>query len=94
LGADKSFYFRGPQGKLNLRAQNLALFTQLASGVDDTTWLYHLRQGDYSRWFREAIKDEELAAAAAQIEQQPELPPAESRTRIKDSIEQRYTLPE
>ena len=94
LGADKSFYFRGPQGKLNLRAQNLALFTQLAGGVDDTTWLYHLRQGDYSRWFREAIKDEELAAAAAQIEQQFELPPAESRARIKDSIEQRYTLPE
>ncbi|MFO1431788.1 MAG: HAD family hydrolase [Candidatus Competibacteraceae bacterium] len=94
LGADKSFYFRGPQGKLNLRAQNLALFTQLAGGIDDTTWLYHLHQGDYSRWFREAIKDDELAAAAAQVEQQPELPPAESRARIKDSIEQRYTLPE
>src|SRR5205823_13585190 len=24
LGPDKSFYFRGPEGKLNLRAQNLA----------------------------------------------------------------------
>jgi len=26
LGADKSFYFRGPAGALNLRAQNLTLF--------------------------------------------------------------------
>ena len=26
LGEDKSFYFRGPEGRLNLRAQNLELF--------------------------------------------------------------------
>src|SRR6202007_2262047 len=68
LGEDKSFYFRGSDGQLNLRAQNLALFIQLADGVDDETWLYHLRSGDYSRWFREAIKDEGLAEAARAIE--------------------------
>jgi hypothetical protein len=79
LGMDKSFYFRGPEGTLNLRAQNLALFMQLAEGVDDTTWTYHLRRGDYSRWFRDAIKDEGLAA--------------ESRGLIRAAIEQRYTLP-
>jgi hypothetical protein len=37
LGPDKSFYFRGPEGSLNLRAQNLVLFLQLAEGVDDRT---------------------------------------------------------
>jgi hydroxymethylpyrimidine pyrophosphatase-like HAD family hydrolase len=58
LGPDKSFYFRGPDGRLNLRAQNLMLFAQLAEGVDDETWLHHLQRRDYSRWFREAIKDE------------------------------------
>jgi len=31
LGEDKSFYFRGPEGALNLRAQNLSTFLQLAS---------------------------------------------------------------
>ena len=44
LPPDRSFYFRGPDGKLNLRAQNLALFLQIADGVDDETWLHHLGQ--------------------------------------------------
>ncbi len=93
LGPDRSFYFRGPEGKLNLRAQNLLLFVQLADGVDDATWLHHLKQGDYSRWFREAIKDEELAAEIAQIEQASAGSPEESRARIKAAIMDRYTLP-
>jgi hypothetical protein len=92
LGEDKSFYFRGPEGKLNLRAQNLALFMQLADGVDDATWMHHFRLGDYSRWFGEAIKDEELAADAAAIEAQTDLSPAETRAQIRAAIEQRYTL--
>jgi hypothetical protein len=93
LGEDKSFYFRGPAVRLNLRAQNLALFVQLAEGVDDETWLHHLRGKDYSRWFREVIKDEELAAEAALVEEDASLPPRESRTLIKAAIERRYTLP-
>jgi hypothetical protein len=93
LGEDKSFYFRGPQGQLNLRAQNLMLFIQLAEGVDDATWTYHLWRGDYSRWFREAIKDEGLAASVIDIEQQAALSPPESRMLVKAAILQRYTLP-
>jgi hydroxymethylpyrimidine pyrophosphatase-like HAD family hydrolase len=93
LGEDKSFYFRGPAGRLNLRAQNLALFVQLAEGLDDETWLHHLREQDYSRWFREAIKDEELAGEAARVEEDSSMSPGESRALIKAAIEQRYTLP-
>jgi hydroxymethylpyrimidine pyrophosphatase-like HAD family hydrolase len=93
LGEDKSFYFRGPDGQLNLRAQNLALFIQLADGVDDETWLYHLRIGDYSRWFREAIKDEGLALEAADVERRADLAPRQSRELIKAAIERRYTMP-
>ncbi len=93
LGQDKSFYFTGPEGKLNLRAQNLILFTQLAEGVDDETWLYHLQQGDYSRWFREAIKDESLAEEAQKVQETANGSASESRTAIKTAIEQRYTLP-
>jgi HAD superfamily hydrolase (TIGR01484 family) len=93
LPPERSFYFRGEEGKLNLRAQNLILFMQLADGVDDATWMYHLRRGEYSRWFREGIKDEALAAEAATMERQKDVSPAESRAFIKKVIEQTYTLP-
>jgi HAD superfamily hydrolase (TIGR01484 family) len=91
LGEDRSFYFRGARGKLNLRAQNLNLFLQMANGVDDETWLHHLRQGDYSKWFGEAIKDQDLAEEAAQVERDASLGARESRERIKAAIEKRYT---
>jgi HAD superfamily hydrolase (TIGR01484 family) len=93
LPPERSFYFQGPEGKLNLRAQNLILFLQIAEGIDDATWLHHLRRADYSRWFRERIKDEELAAEAARVEGLAHVSPAESRGLIKAAIEQRYTLP-
>jgi HAD superfamily hydrolase (TIGR01484 family) len=93
LGSARSFYFRGPRGELNLRAQNLALFVQIAAGVDDATWLHHLRRGDYSAWFRHQIKDEQLAAAAERVEHDPGLSPAESRRLIADAITRAYTAP-
>jgi len=93
LPPDRSFYFRGPEGRLKLRAQNLLVFLQMAEGVDDETWLYHLRRGDYSVWFADRIKDEELAAEARQVEQTETLAATESRDLIKAAIERRYTLP-
>ncbi len=45
LGPERSFYFRGADGKLNLQAQNLLIFMQIADGVDDETWMYHLKRG-------------------------------------------------
>jgi hypothetical protein len=92
LVPERSFYFRGPEEKLNLRAHNLILFMEMAEGVDDETWLHHFRQGDYSRWFREGIGDKALAAEAEEIESQKELSAAESRERIRAAIEQHYTL--
>lgn len=93
LPPDRSFYFRGPEGKLNLRAQNLMLFLQLGDGVDDQTWMHHLSQGDYSLWFRERIKDDGLAADAEAVERQQGLSPQESRAAIREAVERRYTLP-
>jgi hydroxymethylpyrimidine pyrophosphatase-like HAD family hydrolase len=93
LPPEQSFFFRGAEGKLNLRAQNLILFMQLADGVDDDTWVYHLRRGDYTEWFRDKIKDEGLAAEAERVAKETTATPAETRARIKAAIEQRYTLP-
>ena len=93
LGEDKSFYFRGPEGSLNLKAQNLSVFLQMAHGIDDGTWLYHLRAGDYSRWLGDSINDSELASEVAGIETDTALDADESRLRVKAAIERRYTGP-
>ena len=93
LGEDRSFYFRGPDAALNLRAQNLSTFLQMAAGVDDKTWLHHLRAGEYSKWFRDAIKDDDLASEAGTVESDRSLSASESRARLKEIIDRRYTAP-
>jgi hypothetical protein len=92
LGNDRCFFFRGEDEKLNLKAQNLIMFNQLAAGVDDRTWLYHLHSQDYSKWLRNSIKDKALAAEVSEIETDGNLSPTDSRDRIKSAIEKRYTL--
>jgi hydroxymethylpyrimidine pyrophosphatase-like HAD family hydrolase len=93
LGEDKSFYFRGPDAKLNLRAQNLNLFVQLAEGVDDETWMFHLFRGDYSRWLQEKVKDKDLASVVESIERQSSVEPAKSRQQVIEAIRKQYTAP-
>ena len=90
----RSFFFRGPGNRHNLKAQNLAMFSQIADGIDEETWMFHLRRGDYSRWFRAAVKDSYLADQAERIEQRQDLQPVETRKLIRSLIEARYTLPE
>jgi len=92
LGPERSFYFRGPENKLKLRAQNLITFLNLLKGVDDETWLFHLRNGEYSRWFREQIKDDDMAAEAEAIERNG-FDPGESRQKMHRLVTGRYTLP-
>jgi hydroxymethylpyrimidine pyrophosphatase-like HAD family hydrolase len=93
LSEDHSFYFRGKTGKLNLRAHNLMTFLEVADGVDDATWMHHLRAREYSQWFRSQIKDEELAREAERIETDRAADPATSRAAVRRAIERRYTLP-
>lgn len=93
LPPDRSYYFNGPANKLNLRAQNLQMFIQIADGVDDETWDFHLRRGDYAQWFRDGVKDPALAAEAERIAQMSDLTPEASRRMIREAIEREYTLP-
>jgi hypothetical protein len=44
-----SFLFRGPRQNHNLSASNLSLLCHIGRGIDQETWLFHLRRGDYSR---------------------------------------------
>jgi hypothetical protein len=90
LPPERSFYFRGPAGALNLRAANLIRFTEIAEGVDEATWEHHRARGDYSAWFRQYIKDPDLAQVAEAMEA-ADGPASESRRRILDAIRQRYS---
>ena len=92
LGSDRCFFFRGENDQLNLKAQNLIMFIQLAAGVDDRTWLHHLHLQDYSNWLQNSINDETLAKEVSEIEKTTDLSPADSRDLIKTAIEKRYTL--
>jgi len=93
LGPERSFYFRGPDGAMNLRAQNLMIFVQIAEGIDDSTWEHHRRAGDYSSWLRSCVKDDALADEAADVEKEETLGPAQSRKKIIEAIQKRCTAP-
>ena len=90
----KSFYFRGPESKHNLKAQNLNVFCQIAEGIGEDTWMFHLRRHDYSRWMRDVIRNRDLAAAVEDIERRVDLNPAQTRALVCAAVEARYTLPE
>jgi hypothetical protein len=92
MDEEHRFHFRGPHNELNLPAQNLRMFTQLGGGVDDETWLYHLRKGDYERWFREIINDESLANRAAMLSHNGLISAEESREQIFELIRQKYQM--
>ena len=49
--------------------------------------------GDYSRWLRDKIKDDELADDVASAEKDEALSLSRSRRRVKKAIERRYTSP-
>ncbi|MGW0806307.1 HAD-IIB family hydrolase [Nonomuraea sp. NPDC002799] len=93
MAKDKSFYFTGPGERLRLRARNLHTFVELAEGVDDDTWLHHLRQGDYSAWIREKLGDTDLAEEVVEVERADGMSAEDSRRRMAGLINDRYTLP-
>ena len=64
----------------------------MANGVDDATWTSHLHAHDYSRWFRDALKDEALAAEAKAIEN-TDGSARETRDRLFNAIQSRYSAP-
>lgn len=90
MDPDDRFYFRGPEGSLNLAAGNLRTFIQMAEGVDEETWVYHLKRGDYAGWFREKIQDQELVVLAEQLQRADEVSPRESRQQVLAMIRKLY----
>lgn len=91
VGERASFYFRGP-GDLNLRARNLSEFLRIADESPEAVWMHHLRAADYSAWFRNVIRDDDLADGAAAVEADQAIGFAESRARIGSAIRDRYIV--
>jgi hypothetical protein len=92
LPPDRSFYFRGADDALRLRAANLTRFCELADGVDERTWSHHLGRGDYSRWLREHVKDAELADEVQRVEATAARPARETRPAVLEAIRRRYAV--
>ena len=69
------------------------MFVQLAEGIDDGTWEHHLRARDYSAWFRDKVKDDELADEARAVETDDGLDSQQSRDAIIEAVRRRYTVP-
>jgi hypothetical protein len=63
-----------------------ATSSQSGEGVDDATWLYHLRRGDYAEWLRKMLKDEALAALADELGAGENVLAEESRRRMSKLI--------
>ncbi len=91
MGPD-SFIFTGPDNKLKLKASNLQLFMDLAEGVDDDTWMFHLKNHDYSTWIRDNVNDDALSEQVKKIEA-AEQDPVLSRSSIIKLIQLHYTGP-
>jgi len=93
LSEAQSFFFRGPESKMNLRAHNLHIFLQIADGVDDDTWQFHRMRGDYSNWMDAGVKDADLASEVRSVERNSQAGAMDSRKQIREVIERRYTPP-
>ncbi len=61
--------------------------------MDDETWDFHRTSGDYSKWIRAQIKDNQLADELVEIEADAEAGPKDTRAAVRAAIEARYTLP-
>jgi len=93
LGPERSFYFRGPEAKLNLKAQNLVMFLQIGNGVDDETWEFHRKRNDFSKWLGDCLKNPDMGRETLAVERDKALSAKEAREAIRSIIEAKFTLP-
>jgi hydroxymethylpyrimidine pyrophosphatase-like HAD family hydrolase len=88
---DHAFHFRGPEGRLNLRAGNVMMFVAMARGVDAETWCFHLQRGDIAAWLRDKVKDPELADQIDAVARRATTGEDGGRAEALALIEGRYT---
>jgi hypothetical protein len=93
VGPVHSFYFRDADGALQARAHNLTSFLAAADKLDDRIWESHLREGDYAAWFRDVLKDEELARETEDVQADMSLDARQTRKLVGEAVRRRYAIP-
>jgi len=91
--AEDAFVFRGPEGKLKLRAQNPLHLLEDGGGVDEDTWLHHLAP---AKGLLQVVplRDQGRSRSPRRRSRSRREEGRESRVRIRAAIEKRYTLGE
>jgi hypothetical protein len=89
VGEGERLVVTGPEGTLSLEVRNLSELVRIAEGVDDATWWHHLREGDWSRWVRDAIGDADLADAIETFAAK-DLDLAAGRRALREEVAVRY----
>jgi len=73
-------------------ASNLTEFLSLSTRLEDTALRGYMNAGDFSKWFREIIRDDVLANKTHQVETDATLAPKEALTQISHLVHSRYHL--
>jgi hypothetical protein len=91
--AQRRFFF-GPNGTARRAAGNVSEFGREIAHASDTILRAHLRAGDFSRWVREVLADDDLGARLRNIERwfqnEPRANIEPARTAIVEAIDERY----
>lgn len=88
VGAWHAFRFSA----LGLSASNLTEFLSLSTRLEDASLRDYLNAGDFSKWFRQVIRDDVLANKTHQVETDTTLAPKEALRQITLLIQSRYHL--
>ena len=86
---EHSFWFRGPDGALKLRAQSLPCSCRSATASTTRPGCTTCKAGDFERWFRDTIGDEALAGRARDVAADGALDAAATRRAIREAVGER-----
>ena len=95
LAAERCFQLHGGAGEAAYEAANLEEFHRGLTACPPDTIRFHAPRGDFSRWIREVIHDDELSTVVGELESKISAETADAdvdfvRARLLSSIEDRY----
>ena len=88
VGAWHAFHF----STLGQSASNLTEFLSLSTRLEDGALCDYMNAGDFSKWFREVIRDDVLANKTHLVEIDPRLAPQDALEQISRLVQSRYHI--
>jgi len=88
VGAWHAFHF----STLGQSASNLTEFLSLSTRLEDGALCDYMNAGDFSKWFREVIRDDVLANKTHLVEIDPRLAPQDALEQITRLVQSRYHI--